>query len=157
MKRREWLANWGLSGLKIKAGFLEADFAPGDADREAAWELYVELLTRITTQALPADQGDERTALESVHSIFPHTREILKRHKAACEEFAKLSIPVLNQVIRPFTAKWHRRLVNGELESDAHRAEFRGDLNDLQNKLLSFAKALADLAGVEDLTELELE
>jgi hypothetical protein len=49
----------------------------------------------------------EKIALESVHA-FPLTREILRRHGSGCGEFAKLTIPVLNQIIRPFTAKWHR-------------------------------------------------
>src|SRR5437773_2480663 len=43
MKRRDFLRKWGLSGLKIKAGFLEGEFVPNDPDREAAWELYIEL------------------------------------------------------------------------------------------------------------------
>jgi len=41
MKRRDFLQKWGLSNLKIKAGFLEGEFAPCDPDREAAWELYM--------------------------------------------------------------------------------------------------------------------
>lgn len=155
MKRRDWLANWGLSHLKIKAGFLEADFTPCDADREAAWELYVELLTRITTQALPADQGDEKSALDSVYAIFPLTREILRRHRSGCGEFAKLAIPVLNQIVRPFTAKWHRLSLAGAFGNAQRCKEFRDDLSGLQPKLLAFAKALADMSDVEDLTSLE--
>ena len=57
------LERWGLDNLKLKTGFLEADFSMKDGDKEAAWKLYVELLTRITTQALPKDSGDEETAL----------------------------------------------------------------------------------------------
>ena len=49
MKRRDFLEKWGLSSLKINLGFLETEFEPKDPDRAAAWELYVELLTRITT------------------------------------------------------------------------------------------------------------
>src|SRR5437667_5963674 len=113
MKRRDFLQKWGLSGLKIKAGFLEGEFAPKDPDRDAAWELYIELLTRVTTQDLPPDDGDEKVALDSVYAIFPLTREILRHHGSGCGEFAKLAIPVLNQIIRPFTAKWHRLAVAG--------------------------------------------
>ena len=40
MKRRDFLARWGLSSLKISLGFLEGEFAPRDPDRAAAWELY---------------------------------------------------------------------------------------------------------------------
>src|ERR1700730_3420227 len=108
MKRRDFLQKWGLSSLKINLGFAEGEFAPQDPDRAAAWELYVELLTRITTQYLAPEDGDEKTAPHGVHAIFPLPREIRRRHGSGCGEFAKLAIPVLNQLIRPFTAKWHR-------------------------------------------------
>jgi hypothetical protein len=59
MKMRDFLEEWGLSSLKIKAGFLEGEFAPRDPDRDAAWELYIELLTRVTTQYLSPEDGDD--------------------------------------------------------------------------------------------------
>lgn len=155
MKRRDWLETWGLSSLKITAGFLEAEFDPCDSDREAAWELYVELLTRITTQALPEDQGDEKTALDSVYAIFPLTRHILRQHKSHCGEFAKLAIPVLNQIIRPFTAKWHGLSLAGAFQNEQKCKEFRADLAALRPKLLAYTKALGDMANVEDITSLE--
>jgi len=40
-------------------------------------ELYVEPLTRIATQPLPDRDGDEKTALDSGHSLFGTTREIV--------------------------------------------------------------------------------
>lgn len=112
MKRGDFLREWGLSGLKLTLGFVEAEFAPTGTDRLAAWELYVELLTRITTQPLPDADGDEPTALASVHALFPLTREILRKHGPGSNEFAKLAIPVLNQIIRPFTARWHKHFRN---------------------------------------------
>ena len=72
---------------------------------KAAWELYIELLTRITTQPLPQSYGDEKTALDSVFSIFGLTRSIIKENGTNCIEFTKIAIIVLNQIIRPFTAK----------------------------------------------------
>jgi hypothetical protein len=74
MKRRDFLEQSGLSSLRINLGFLEGEFAPRDPDRAAAWELYVELLTRITTQHLPPEDGGEKAALDSVYAIFPLTR-----------------------------------------------------------------------------------
>ena len=62
MKWRDWLERWGMSSLSINAGILNAEWTPRDPDRSAAWELYVELLTRIATQDLPAEHGDEKTA-----------------------------------------------------------------------------------------------
>ena len=155
MKRRDFLDKWGLSGLKINLGFLEGEFAPHDSDRAAAWELYIELLTRVTTQCLPPEDGDEKTALDSVYAIFKETREILRRHGSGCGEFAKLAIPVLNQIVRPFTAKWHRLSLAGAFQDASRCREFRQDLAALQPRLQSYTRALAGMADVEDLTALE--
>lgn len=156
MKRRDFLEKWGLSSLKINLGFLEGEFAPRDSDRAAAWELYVELLTRITTQYLPPEDGDEKTTLDSIHAIFPLTREILRRQGSGCGEFAKLAIPVLNQIIRPFSARWHRFSLTGAFQSADRVREFRAELAALQPRLRNYTKALAAMANVEDLTTLEL-
>src|SRR5579872_5340542 len=152
MKRRDFLEQWGLSNLKIKLGFLEGEFAPRDADRAAAWELYIELLTRVTTQCLAFDDGDEKVALDSVYAIFPLTREILRRQGSGCGEFAKLAIPVLNQIIRPFTSKWHRLLLQGVFQDRSGVKEFRSELRVLQLRLRDYAA----MAEVEDLTNLEM-
>lgn len=155
MKRRDFLKKWGLSSLKINVGFLESEFAPSDPDREAAWELYIELLTRVATQHLSPDDGDEKSALDSIYAIFPLTREILRRHGSGCGEFAKLAVPVLNQIIRPFTVKWHRLSMASAFKEDASCKQFRNDLAALQKHLRAYTRALADMANVEDLTELE--
>ncbi len=141
--------------LKISTPYLEAEWTPQEVDREAAWELYIELLTRITTQPLPQEQGDEKTALDSVYAIFGLTRATIKRHGRACQEFTKLAIVVLNQIVRPFTAKWHRLSLQGAFGDATRCAEFRAELEDPQTKLREYTRMLADLAGVEDLTKLE--
>ena len=155
MKRRDFLERWGLSSLKINLGFLEGEFKPSDPDRAAAWELYVELLTRVTTQSLAPEDGDEKTALDSVYAIFPLTREILRRQGSGSGEFAKLAIPVLNQVIRPFTAKWHRNSLAGAFNDASQCQAFRSELGMLQIDLRNYTRALAAMAEVEDLTALE--
>jgi hypothetical protein len=155
MTRRDFLERWGLSSLKIKLGFLEGEFAPRDPDRAAAWELYVELLTRVTTQDLSPGDGDEKAALDSAYALFPLTREILRRQGSGCGEFSKLAIPVLNQIIRPFTAKWHRLSLAGAFQNADRCREFRTELAALQPLLRDYTRALAAMANVEDLTALE--
>jgi hypothetical protein len=155
MKRRDFLERWGLSSLKIKLGFLEGEFSPSDPDRAAAWELYVELLTRVSTQYLAVENGDEQSALDSIHTIFPLTRDILRRHGSGSGEFAKLGIPVLNQIIRPFTSKWHRLSLAGAFKNADRCREFHAELSVLQPRLRAYTRALADMASVEDLTVLE--
>ncbi|MFK5893326.1 MAG: hypothetical protein QM504_08915 [Pseudomonadota bacterium] len=156
MKWEKWLENWDMTSLKIKAPFLDMTWSPQEKDKDAAWELYIELLTRVSTQALPPADGDEATALESIHSLFQITREVIKNHGRDCFEFSKIAIVVLNQVIRPFTAKWHKLLLDGSFEDKENCVLFRNDLCNLQIKLRIYTRMLGDMAGVEsDLTEIE--
>lgn len=155
MRWKDWLEKWGMKGLKIQAGFLEMEWEPQDPDRDAAWDLYVELLTRVATQRLPAQHGDEQSALESMFKLFDVTRGILKARGRKCEAFAKLAIVVLNQVVRPFTAKWHRASLAGAFDDPVRCAEFRTELDALQDQLRRYTRMLADMAMVEDLTALD--
>lgn len=155
MKWKKWLENWDMTSLKISAPFLEMEWQPKDEDKTAAWELYIELLTRITTQPLDKDHGDEKTALDSIFSLFALTRQVLKSNTRHCVEFTKIAIVVLNQVVRPFTAKWHKQSLEGAFKDPEKCREFRDELNTLQSILRVYTKMLANMAGVEDLTQLE--
>jgi len=157
MRLRDWLVKVQLSKLKISLPFLEMEWEPRDVDRAAAWDMYVELLTRITTQRLPAGTGDEKTALDSIYSLFGTTREILRRHGRGAERFAQIAIVVLNQIIRPFTARWHRLSLAGAFGDAPQCVVFRTELESLQRDLRHYMGALADLAQVEDLTDLQPE
>lgn len=156
MKWSEWLEKWGMSSLRIKTPFLDMEWEPQDADKSAAWDLYIELLTRITTQILPDSFGDEKTALASIHSLFGTTRHVMKNNGRNCIEFTKLAVVILNQVIRPFAAKWHGLSLGGAFDDEQKCSEFRTELSELQSVLQIYTKMLADMAGVEDLSEIEI-
>ena len=154
MQLKKLLEKWDLTALKIKAPFLEMEWEPQDEDKNAAWELYIELITRVATQGLEPDEGDEPAALESIHDLFALTRSTIKHYGRHSINFTRIAVVVLNQRARPFTAKWHPRLIAGDLgESD--RSLFRAELRELQTDLRNYTRLLADLAGVEDLTDLE--
>lgn len=158
MKLRELLDKWSLTKLRVNAGFLDAEFQANDQEKDAAWAMYVELLTRITTQALPAEQGDEAAALASVHQLFAITRDILRSSGARhADKFAKIAIVVLNQKVRPFTSHWHKAALAGAFDDAVQCQRFRSELGELQAALTSYAGLLSDLAGVEDLTALEVD
>ena len=151
----ELFKDFRLDRIKLNTKFAEAEFKFVEADKDAAWELYVELLTRAATQPLPDKEGVELAALESVYSLFETTRHILRRHGRRSQPFSKVAIPVLNQVVRPFTTKWHRLAEQGKLCDPEFRAEFRRELNDIQTELRKYNSMLAEIASVEDLTDLE--
>ena len=156
MKLRDQFRNFQLDKIKLGPEWANAEISFISADKDAAWDLYVEMLTRITTQPLPSEVGDEKTALDSVYSLFPTTREILRRRGRSAIQFSKIAVPMLNQIVRPFTAKWHRESLEGAFENPAKCAEFREDLTALRKDLRNYSSMLADIAGVEDLTDLEL-
>ncbi len=155
MKLDRLFKDFNLQKVKLNLKVVQFEVSFQQADKDAAWDLYVEMLTRVVTQALPRDVGDELAALESVHSLFPATREILRHHGRASLHFSKVAVPVLNQIIRPFTSKWHRQSLGGAFDRETGRAEFRKELESLQVDLRRYNRMLAEIANVEDLTDLE--
>jgi len=154
LKFKKLFENWDMKGLKLKMGFLETEWEPQVKDAEAAWEMYVELLTRIATQPLPNDAGMESAALESVYSLFDVTRNILRKYGRDCLGFAKIAVIILNQVVRPFTARWHR-LSNENAFQDQNQCQlFREELQALQVKLRNYMGMLAEIAAVEDISSI---
>lgn len=157
MKFKKWLENWDMTSLKVNVRFLEMEFQPKEVDMDAAWEMYVELLTRITTQPLAQNDGDEKTALDSIHALFAITREIIRNHGRDSVEFTKIAVIVLNQLVRPFTAKWHRLSLDDCFSNSQNCDQFREELKKLQVKLINYTQMLGAMAGVEeDLTCLEV-
>ncbi len=127
---------------------------PRDEDKNASWDLYVELITRVATQRLGPEEGDEAAALKSIHDLFSLTRSTIKQNGRHCINFTRIAVVVLNQKVRPFTAKWHPRAAAALLNAEERNA-FRAELQDLQTDLRNYTRLLADMAAVEDLTDLE--
>lgn len=154
MKIQKLFENWDMTGLKLKLGFLETEWEPQVKDSEAAWEMYVELLTRIATQPLPDNSGMESSALESVYSLFGITRGILRKYGKDSIGFAKIAIIVLNQIVRPFTARWHKLSEEGAFQDQEQCIIFRKELKELQVNLKSYMGMLAEIAGVEEISSI---
>jgi hypothetical protein len=152
MKWRDLLAEWGATKLQLSPGFLDLEFAPTDAERRAAWDLYVELATRVSTQSIDDAEGADSAALGGLHALFGVTRGVLKQYGPGAHNFARVAIAVVNQVLRPFVTRWHARFdTKGQLPV-AQRAAFRSELRDVQTQLTGdYVRVLAALAQVEDL------
>lgn len=144
-----------LNKVRLNFKVVQMELSFQEDDKDAAWELYIEMLTRIVTQTLPSGSGDERVALDSIYSLFTVTREILRRRGRGTIQFTKVAIPVLNQIVRPFSTKWHRESLSGAFDDPAKREEFRQELMVLQDDMRNYNRMLAEIAGVEDLTDLE--
>lgn len=148
---RGWLSEEGFAELYgIEEGkphvFDQLEWLPGPADHVAAWEFYSQLRTRIATQPLTYRTGDEGTALESIYRLFELSRSSMNEH-TGCTHFATLTTRVLNDRIRPFTARWHQIKTEGRLSSADVRFQFRRELAALQPNLRELTHLLALLAG----------
>lgn len=143
-----WLKRWELENPGIDGERLEEFWAPTEADRGFAWDIYVELQTRITTQELRDDEGTDAAALDSVYKLFPNSRDYMHKHGVKCANAATLLTTYLNQKVRQFTAKWHEPSEKEEWKkaNGPSHAAFRGDLRRIQAILSSLASALSDLA-----------
>lgn len=141
-----------LNKVKLNLPFAELEFDAKAPDQEAAWEMYVELITRVITQPLDLDTGDEKTALDSVYSVFPLTRTILKERGRTAHNFSKVAIVVLNDIVRPFSSKWHKIALEDGLKDPVNCDKFRRELIELQLDMRCYAALLAYIAGVEDMT-----
>ena len=155
MKMNNLLKEFHLEKVRIGPNWANVEFSFSENDKDAAWELYIEMLTRIVTQPLPHEDGDEKTALDSIYSLFATTRAILRQRGRTTIQFSKVAIPVLNQVVRPFTAKWHKESLADSFNDPDKCKEFREELANLREELLLYNRMLAKIAEVEDLTDLE--
>ena len=149
----ELFRRWGLKSIKLNVKFAQLEFEATDDDMTAAWDMYVELITRIATQELDEDCGDEKAALNSIHALFPITREILKSKGRLAPNFTKIAVVVLNQILRPFLSKWHRRSLAGDFENPQMCIEFRKELENIRIQLLCYSRMLAEIAKVEPKTQ----
>ncbi|NEB81398.1 hypothetical protein G3I40_40240 [Streptomyces sp. SID14478] len=155
-------------------GEISGTWEPVEAERSAAWELYLELASRVTVVELDREEGFLREALTSLYSLFGTTREILRRHGPAVApplrpghvSFGVLAMTVLNRVLRPVLATWHPRLAAYESQRPAatdpvayersweYAETLREEIAAVRQALLSLARTLQQVAGVSDLIDL---
>ncbi len=160
--------NWHFFKFEV-----EGVWEPDEAEREAAWEMYVELVTRVPIVPLDSNEGIVREALTSMYSLFDTTRKILREKGPDIAKpkgqgnlsFGFLAVIILNRVIRPILAKWHPLLQEYESKRPGtvsiveherqweYYAELRQVINDAREPLVAYANILAKVAGVPSLLE----
>jgi len=152
--------------VNLPFGIGGAEWEADVTERKAAWSLYVELVTRITVQSLEADQGLLREALNSLHSMFAITRQILREAGSdvgiSSASVGGIAIAVLNKGLRPFLSKWHPLLQTWEAQKPPTTSpkdheknwslepQMRQELLVLGKDLEQYAEALEKIVGVEE-------
>ena len=150
-------------GLPFNLGSLELE--NDEAQMRAAWSLYVELSTRISTVPLDEGTGILREALSSLYNMFNITRKILRDAgpdiAQGSQSLGAIAIDVLNIGLRPLLVKWHPMMKDyaekkpAELTTVQHEhnweyaAEFRQELEEVRQQMVIYVEALAKIAGIE--------
>ncbi|WP_261991460.1 hypothetical protein [Streptomyces sp. OR43] len=140
----------------------ELTFTVNNDSRQVAWQLFVETVTRVSTQPLASDQGVIREALGSMYGLFATTRETLKASRPSAavpsgQTVEYLAITMLNQALRPYLSHWHPRLQEFEREHPdgqesawSQNAACRAAMREVQRDLYDYAIGFARLAGVRE-------
>ncbi|MFH9613205.1 hypothetical protein ACH4MM_05490 [Streptomyces pratensis] len=140
----------------------ELTFTVNNDSRQVAWQMFVETVTRVSTQPLASDQGVVREALTSMYGLFATTRETLKASRPSApvpggQTVEYLAITMLNQALRPFLSHWHPRLQEFERSRpESKESEWpenpacRAALRELQRDVYDYAVGFARLAGVRE-------
>jgi hypothetical protein len=152
-------------------GKIAGVWKPDEAERRAAWELYVELVTRVSAVGLQPGEGLLRESLTSLYAIFTTTRALLRSYGPSIAQtnsegnlsFGIVAVNMLNYVLRPILAKWHPVLLDYEHQRDAKLSawehekrwdkaeELRTTLQEARNILTTYTNLLAQVAGVPEL------
>ncbi|GEC04159.1 hypothetical protein SSP24_18140 [Streptomyces spinoverrucosus] len=143
--------------------------APSESERMAAFDIQVELVTRIGVQELAPGTGSLREALASLKSLIDFTRATLHTYSIGLERGAESGAPtvqnlaytLINDTIRPFTTTWHPRLAAYEARCPAdaappdHEAAWpeaeamRAELAALREPLLRIVEGLGGISGAD--------
>ena len=129
----------GLYSVYFNSKYLDSNCI-SKMDRDAAWELKVELSTRVSSVELINGIGCDKTALSSLHSLFDTWRLILRNKGVESLQFLNHSKVYFDDTLRPFTTKWHTALNDGAGQSES----FRSELVTLQFETSRYCKKLED-------------
>lgn len=153
-----------LEKVSISAGPIKADFKPTNEERDAAWQVLIDLGTSIATQPFLDKTGHIRDVLSSLHRSFKATQATLRDLRPSTFDgdmhFASVCMALLTKSLGPFLAKWHEPLAAyeanrpknvSELQHEhawPERTQFLQQLDDLQATMRAFTTLLSQLAGI---------
>ena len=90
----------------------ELTFVVNNDAKQTAWQLFIQVSTRVSTQPLGQDEGFLSEALDSLYELFGQIRDLLMKGQPTRAAHGKtveyLALTMLNQELRPFLSKWHR-------------------------------------------------
>ena len=152
---------------------INGSFRPSTAERNAAWELLVELTSRTTVTSLRRSEGLIGEELASYEQVIELTRELLRKagpevaddHHEGNLTLGLIAMRVLNEVLRPAVAKWQPKLADYEALRPAgvgpllweqrwpDANECRLALTAVRTTVRTYVDVLGRIAGTADLAD----
>ena len=126
-------------------------------DRDAAWQLYIELMSRHVDRAKKVEECNPFTVMDSFEGLFQARTEIFREAGSKSVKTLNKIMPFLNETIRPFVQKWRLEskdgAFNGEYMMSVRRPEFYREAEVLYEEIQTMCDTMARIAGVQNLAE----
>jgi len=172
------MATFKKGSFSINLGIAQVGGEFEQYDRQCAWELYTEIITRRAVRGREGRSGREsfegelyHESLQSMYNFFLEARQIMKRYPVGAigrekdDHLGFLIVQLLEYVIRPFLEKWQGNLryyhaQKPECVAAAHWQtdypnceELQKDWTEVRKFARSFASELAQAYGFFDVTK----
>ena len=124
--------------------------------KDAAWQLYVELLSVYMDRPKGVGECMPTIVLLQLEGLFRVRTEVFRNAGGKSIRTFQKFLPFIEDEIRPFVHKWQTEVADGSFRTE-HLMEVKGpifyvEMEPLYEKIKEMCGALARIAQVEDLT-----
>lgn len=147
--------------FSVNLGIVSVGADVDDDDRQVAWRLYAQMVTRVAVRGkLDAEGRDSFSgeilveSLESLHEFFREARELMASYPVGSfgqrekDHLGNFVARMLEVVLRPFLEKWQAYL-RAWWQRESHRDNSAGVFpHHVQNRLPGLAELLADWSAL---------
>jgi len=146
-----------VEGITVSVpGWLSVDFSPNEAEKRAAWSLFVDLATTIASQPFDLHRGSLRDAFSSLYRLIENTRLVLRDAgpvvAASGARFGGIAIMFVTEVVAPFLLRWHEPLRQFEREIEEGVNSFEHE-----RRWPEFQVCVDELAELQQLVQVYME
>jgi hypothetical protein len=152
-------------------GSLEGKWEPEERERQAAWELYIEIITHTSIAEFEPTERALGETLMSLDALYSSARDILRKYGPEIARsnarsnvsFAAVAIAAINHVLEPILSRWYPLVrdyhsarppsissVDWEAQWD-RTPELRKMLDGARQALIEYADVLALVAKIAPL------
>lgn len=161
--------------LSVAIGQIRGLIQPSPQEREAAYQLLVELATRMSAFRVTSADGTIADSLRSIEEMFDLTRATLREHgvdsakgSAGNLSLAVVAVRVLNEVLAPVLRRWGPELADHEarraLDAPGRTAvdwertwasapQCRTDLDTMLASIRAYLDTLSRIAGTPEVSD----